>query len=358
MRNGPSYSGSGLVNLVAEIEKRLTGEATFPVLAEPSAIPEASTYVLVLFDGLGMAQLEHAGAGSFRSTLAGSLDAPFPSMTNVALATVASGMSPSQHGQVAHLAWYPDLGKVVNTLKWVTVQGEHVPYDYASLLPRPNLWERLRASGVEPITVQPADFQTSPLTRATYRGARFEGAWDVSDLVTASVALADEPGRFIFTYVPFVDVAGHVHGQGSDEFADAMKAAALIWDGIVGSVPPGVGVIGTADHGLMEVTDADKILIRESRFDSIRFAGDPRGVHLWGDSDLMADLAGITGGELVDPLPLLGPDPAPKARSHLGERLLMAPTGKVLLPRGFDKRLRCYHGGLMPEEVGIPLLVG
>jgi hypothetical protein len=358
MRKGPSYNGSGLVNLMAEIEIRLTGEAVFPGLAEPSALPEASTYVLVLFDGLGLAQLEHGGAGSFRSTLAGSLDAPFPSMTNVALATVASGVSPSQHGQVAHLTWYPDLGKVVNTLKWVTVHGEHVPYDYAGLLPRPNLWERLRAGGVEPITVQPADFQTSPLTRAMYRGARFEGAWDVSDLVAASVSLAGEPGRLVFVYVPFVDVAGHVHGQGSDEFTEAMKTAALVWDEIVASVPPGVGVIGTADHGLMEVSDADKLLIREPRFDSMRFAGDPRGVHLWGDQGLMDELAEITGGELVDPVPLLGPKPSQKARSHVGERLLLAPPGKVVLPRGFDKRLRCYHGGLMPEEVEIPLLVG
>jgi hypothetical protein len=28
-----------------------------------------------------------------------------------------------------------------------------------------------------------------------------------------------------------------------------------------------------------------------------------------------------------------------------------------VLPRGFDKRLRCYHGGLMAEEVQIPLLL-
>jgi hypothetical protein len=42
----------------------------------------------------------------------------------------------------------------------------------------------------------------------------------------------------------------------------------------------------------------------------------------------------------------------------MGERLLLAPAGKVVLPRGFDKRLHCYHGGLMPEEVEIPLLIG
>ena len=358
MENSPSYTGSGLVNLVAEIETRLIGEARFPGLENGDAVPPADTYVLVLFDGLGVAQLEHPKADSFRSAREATLESPFPSMTNVALATVATGLTASQHGQVAHLTWFPDLGKVVNTLKWVTPHGHHVDYDYAELLPRPNVWERLRAGGVEPITVQPADFQTSPLTRATYRGARFEGAWDAADLVDATVSLAGEPRRFIFTYVPFVDVAGHVFGQGSEEFAEAMKAAAAVWDGIVAGLPPGAVVLGTADHGLIEVTDDEKFVIRDPKFDSLRFAGDPRGVQLWGSDELIDELAELTGGSLTDPLPLLGPEPTETARSRVGERLLLAPPGKVVIPKSFDKRLRGYHGGLSDEEVVIPLLVG
>lgn len=354
----PSYDGAGLVNLVAEIERRMIGSSVWEGLADPSPIDDADTYVVVLFDGLGVAQLQHPDAGVFRSAMALPLYAPFPTTTSVSLSTVATALPPSQHGQVAHLSWYPDLDLVVNTLKWVTVTGDAVSYDYGSLLPRPNLWERLRAGGVEPITVQPADFQTSPLTRALYRGARFEGAWDSDDLVEATVSLAREPGRLIFTYVPFVDVAGHVTGQTSEEFAIAMRAAASIWTGLAERLHPGVTLVGTADHGLMEVTEHDKILIRDPRFDRLRFAGDTRGVHLWGDPDVMDELASLVGGELVDPAPWLGPDPSDAALSHLGERLLMAPPGKVVIPRGFDKRLHCYHGGLMPEEVETPLLVG
>jgi hypothetical protein len=354
----PSYDGSGLVSLVSELELEMTGTSTFPGLSDASAIPEAATYVLVLFDGLGVAQLEHPEAQVFRSTAAGVLDAPFPTMTNVSLATVATGSPPSRHGQVAHLSWYPDLGKVVNTLKWVTLGGEHVPYDYADLLPRPNLWERLRSAGVEPITVQPGDFQTSPLTREMYRGARFEGAWDAADLARATVSLAAEPGRLIFTYVPFVDFAGHVFGQGSEEFAEAMRLAAAVWHDIVSELPPGATVVGTADHGLMEVSESDKVLVRDPLFDGLRFAGDPRGVQLWGDPELIGDLVTLTDGSLADPAPLLGPDLSDDARARLGETVLLAPPGKAIIPRGFDKRLRCYHGGLSDEEVKVPLLVG
>jgi Type I phosphodiesterase / nucleotide pyrophosphatase len=358
MEKPPSHDGSGLVNLMAELEWRLGGQAPFPRLAETGAVPDAATYVLVLFDGLGMAQLEHDAATGLRSALAGSLHAPFPTTTSVSLATVATGLTPSQHGQVAHLTWYPDLGEVVNTLKWVTPSGDPVAYEYGGLLPRPNLWERLRAAGIEPITVQPGEFAGSPLSRAMYRGARFEGAWDAGDLVEATTSLATEPGRLIFTYVPFVDYAGHVFGQGSVEFDEAMRVAVSLWDGMVSGLPPGAAVVGTADHGLMEVAETDKILVRDRVFDSLRFAGDSRGVHVWGEERLVDDLATATGSEVIEPGPLFGPAPSDKTLSHLPPHLLLAPPGKVIIPRGFDKRLRCYHGGLMPEEVDIPLLIG
>jgi len=252
----------------------------------------------------------------------------------------------------------PDLDQVVNSLKWVSLSGEPVTYDFPSVLPPDNLWERLRARRVEPITVQPGDFSGSPLSRTLYRGARFEGAWDVDDLVTATAQLAGEPNRFIFTYVPHVDFAGHVFGLASTEFADAMRIAVSVWEGIAAALPPGAALLGTADHGLLEFDEEQKVLIREPRFDSLRFAGDTRGVHLWGDHDLMKELATMTGGELVDPVGLLGPSPTEVTKSRLGQKLLLSPDNRALLPKGFDKRLRCYHGGLSDAEVKIPLLIG
>ncbi len=358
MAKTPSYDGSGLVNLVAEIERLLTGNAPSPGLGEGMSVPPAETYVLVLFDGLGMAQLEHPSAASFAAAAVGSLDAPFPTTTSVSLATVATGLAPAGHGQVAHLSWMPDLSEVVNTLKWVDLSGAPVTYDYPALMPNPNLWERLRHAGIEPITVQPGDFSGSPLSRALYRGARFEPAWDVDDLIQATAQLAGVPGRMIFTYVPHVDFAGHVFGLGSEEFTDAMRVAVSVWEGIAAALPPGVALLGTADHGLAEFPEEKKVLIRDPRFDSLRFAGDTRGVQLWGDAELMDELAELAGGRLADPSLLVGPSPTPIALSRLGEQVLLPPDDIAALPPGFDKRLRCYHGGLSEAEVKIPLLVG
>lgn len=356
----PSYDSRGLVNMVSEIEARFGGNPPAPGLAADlaGAIPDATTYVVILFDGLGVAQLTHPGAVRLNASLNGTLEAGFPTTTSTSLATIASGLPPGQHGLVAHLTWMPEHKRVVNTLKWVDLAGDPVYHDYVTLLPRPNLWERLRKLGVEPITVQPGDFAVSPLTRALYRGARFEGIWGVDDLIDATVQLAAEPRRLVFTYVPQVDFAGHVFGLDSAEFGEAMSIASRVWDEIARRLPPGAALLGTADHGLIEYSEDQKLLIRDPRFDDFRFAGDPRGIHLWCNEADTAALVELTGGTAVEPSHLFGPDPSPTALERSGNGVLIAPEGLALLPRGFDKRLKAYHGGLDPREMEIPLLMG
>lgn len=360
MIDPPMYAGRGLVNLMAELEGRLTSSSAWAELDRDLSgqIPDEATYVVVLFDGLGVAQLEHPEARSLRAAMTGTLEAPFPTTTSVSLATVATGLPPSKHGQVAHLTWMEDVGRVVNCLKWVDMAGDRVAYDYVSVLPKPNLWERVRSEGIEPITVQPGDFAASPLTRVLYRGARFEGIWDIEELAAASAQLAAEPSRLIFTYFPLVDVAGHVYGLGSEEFADAMRLAVRVWESIAVALPSGAALIGTADHGLVEFAERDKLIIRDQRFDDLRFAGDSRGVQMWADDRLVEEFADLADARVVDPAPLIGPDPTDIALSRLGAKLVLPPDDKALIPKGFDKRLRCYHGGLSRAEVEIPLLIG
>ena len=107
----PDYEGGSLPNLMSELENRLTGSAPAPRLNPDLAasIPEASTYVLFLFDGLGTLQLDHPAASPLKGALRGSIDAPFPATTTVSLATVATGLPPSQHGLLGYQSWLPDV---------------------------------------------------------------------------------------------------------------------------------------------------------------------------------------------------------------------------------------------------------
>lgn len=354
----PDHAGAGLVSLVADLEFQLTGSAPMPGLTHPLSTAEG--YVLVVFDGLGISQLSHPGARSLHAATATTLTAGFPTTTTTSLSSLVTATPPGRHGVIGHILHLPGVAEAVNVLKWVTPAGEPVDHDYGSVLPAPNLWERLRSAGVEPITVQPGPFMDSPLSRMLYRGCRFEPAWSVDELVAATVQLA-APGRLIMTYYPNLDVAAHVSGQDSDAYAVALAEASTVWDHLASRLPDVVGLVGTADHGHIDYSPAAKILIRDRRFDRLRFFGDPRSVYVSGPADLIDDLVADTGAEAVEVeefLPWLGPEPHhPDLKARLPDRLLLAPPGRVLLPRPFDKRLIGYHGGLERAEAEVPLLV-
>ena len=355
----PNYSDGSLVNLVAAIERSLTGVSPSPPLSG-GLLPEADGWVVVLFDGLGAHQLGSPEARDLSASLAARITAGFPTTTTTSMATIATGHAPAHHGLIGHMLPFPGMEEVVNVLKWVTPSGKPVEYDYSSVLPSPNLWERLARAGIEPITVQPGAFMGSPLSRLLYRGCRFEAAWKADEIVEATVDLA-RPGRLVFAYYPNVDVAAHVAGQDSEAYRQALGEAARLWSDLARRLPGDVALVGTADHGHLDYSAPDKVLIRDRRYDRLRFYGDPRSVYVDGPIETIEELAGETGAEVVGTGRLLewlgGPPSHPSLDERLPDRLLLAPHGKVLLPRPFDKRLIGYHGGVEPEESEVPLLV-
>lgn len=354
-------AGRGLVNLVAEIERRMTGTSPSDPLAEDlaSLVPEGDTICLVLFDGLGAAQAREADG--FARSVRATLHAPFPTTTTVSLATLATGRPPAGHGVVGHLMWLPAVETVVNVLKFITPAGLPVGFDHAAFLPGATLWERLRIAGIEPVTVQPGPFAGSPLSRAMYRGCRFEGVWSAAEWVDATTELASSPGRLVFAYWPDVDVAAHVHGRRSDQYRRTVAAAAAMWQRLRERLD--VPLIGTADHGHLDYREADKLLLRHPDMAAGRWYGDPRAVMYRGHGQPVDRILEHTGATIVgrdDFLPWFGHDPRPHPEldERLPDLIALAPEGKLLLPPGFDRRLVGYHGGLDADEVEIPLLIG
>ncbi len=356
----PDYSGGALVNLVAELERRLTGSALHPGLHPhlAAAIPEAKSYVLVLFDGLGDHQLGHSAAGALRSSRVAAIDAGWPTTTTVSMATVATGMTPAEHGLLGYQMRVPETGYVVNTIKWITQWGEKIDHDLWGFLPMPNLWERLASHGVEPVTLQPWNFDDSPMSRMLYRGCRFEPWSDEDEAAVIAAQLAAVPGRLVFFYVPHVDFAAHVGGQRSDDYAEAMGIAARMWERLVHRLPAHAVAIGTADHGHVDIAEDHRIAIPKAAHDERDFGGDPRAPFVYGEVAALAAELGVDWVPRAEMESWWGPGTHhPGFAGRAPDGVLLPRPGWVALHRHADERLIGHHGGLTPEEMKIPLLV-
>ena len=355
----PDYAGGSIVNLMAHIEMQLTGSAASPPLHEHLSrlVNSAKGYVVVVFDGLGSAQLDHQEAGPLARARFADLDTVFPATTTVALASLATGLSPSQHGLLGYQLWLPQTDTVVNTIKWTTLWGAPIAYDTSRLLPSPNLWERLADAGVEPVTVQPAHFDRSPLTRALYRGCRFEPARNGEELVEVTLDVARE-NRVVITYVPHVDFAAHVHGRQTPEYAAAMKVVAAVWSGLARGLPDTVTLLGTADHGHVDFPRDSQHKLTKADHKNRTFYGDGRAMFVRGDgAPLAAKLPAIwVPGR--DARPWWGPgEPHPRFEQRAPDGVLLAEDDALLLHRFSDDRMIGNHGAMTADEQKVPLLV-
>ena len=357
----PSYEGENLVNLVAELEIRLTGQSPTRGLRGDLAglIPDRRHYVLVIADGLGESQLAHPGADRLRLSRRAVLKAPFPTTTTVGLSSVATGLTPLQHGVIGYTQWIPSVGRVVNMLQWTSRSWGRFDYDPTGFLPVPNLWERLNNAGVRPVVVLPSVFRNSPFSNMLYRGAKLYGYSLLNHI--RPWGLLDERGRtLIMVYLPSVDMAAHRYGQQSREYSMALWGTGRAWDRLAGSLPSHTGLIGTADHGHCDIPAEGKITPDSTLIEGMEHWGDGRVVMFNGPPDRIKHLADRTGAYYLDAERLrewLGVgDPHPEL-ADFPTAALLAPPDTVILPDGMGAHLVGHHGGITPQELLIPLLV-
>ncbi|MDJ0925946.1 MAG: alkaline phosphatase family protein [Acidimicrobiia bacterium] len=357
----PDYDGGSLVNLISEIEHRLIGSAPSPRLHAHLAehIPDAETYVLCLFDGLGAGQLDHPVAVPLQDSLQAAVDCPFPATTTVSLSVLATGLPPSQHGLLGYQAWIPELEVVANTLQWTTLWGDPLDYELEPVLPAPNLAERLGAAGVETITIQPGNFLQTNLTKVLFRGNRFEGIWTLQEWVDATVQLAAQPNRLVVAYLPHVDVAAHVSGQESEEYAEALGAVAAAWESVVNRLPQGAVALATADHGHIDFPPHKQVKIDKEDHEGRVFYGDGRAMFVKGEGASLAAKLPATWVPVEEMAHWWGPGPHhPQFWERAPDGVLVADDDVLLLHRFSNSRLIGNHGALTDAERMIPLLVG
>lgn len=338
---------------------------------ESATLPRAESVVLVLIDGLGAISLRaHAGharaltAGMAKKDVAHSV---FPSTTAAALTSILTGTWPGQHGLVGYRVLDPDRDVLVNQLTGWESEG----LDPATWQAAPTVFERARSEGRPTFAVGVAAYAGSGFTRATLRGADFVAAQTPAERVEAAYDLAERhPGSLVYCYLPEADKAGHRYGLDSAHWIAALEE---IDAALSRRVPPGVGVLVTSDHGMLDVPAHRQIVLEAEHLEGVRhLGGEPRMLHVYVEPDADAsavaerwvrDLDGVADVGTRDQAiaaGLFGPEVTEAASSRVGDVLVVArDNGAVYDGTAADQRGRGMigqHGGLTPEERQVPLL--
>ncbi|SJN23409.1 Alkaline phosphodiesterase I / Nucleotide pyrophosphatase [Microbacterium esteraromaticum] len=338
-----------------------------------SDLPAARSVVLVVVDGLGAIPLRaHSGHARTMASAMAKKDVAmsvFPTTTAAALTSLLTGVAPGEHGLVGYRVLDRARDALVNQLtEWKSVGIDPLTWQSA-----PTIFEQATAAGHPAFVVGIAAYAGSGFTSATLRGAEFHPAASVADRVALAWQLADaHDGALVYCYLPEVDKAGHKHGIDSGEWVAALEDidAALAL-----RVPDGVGVLVTADHGMVDVP-VHKQLVLDSAggwHDGIRhIGGEPRMLHVYAEpdadqSELLArwrqDLDGVADvvsrAEAID-AGLYGSPVTDAARSRIGDMLVISRSNVAIYDgEAADQRGRAMvgqHGGLTPEEWRVPFI--
>ncbi|HEY8701227.1 MAG TPA: alkaline phosphatase family protein [Arthrobacter sp.] len=258
-------------------------------------LPCASRVCVVVADGLGRNLLKQKSAHTpfLRSVMQGGqgevpvwLDSTFPSTTAAALASFGTGLVPGQHGMVGFDVLDPGQDKVVNMLgNW------DAGVDPLAWQPFPTVLERA-AAWVDVTTIGLPQFSTSPMTRAALRGGRFIAATTPhARTAAAAEAMAAGAPSLMYFYVNELDKAGHRYGCQSEQWEHQLEELDATVKRLNASLPAGTTVLLTADHGMLDVAEPQRIdfAADPSLIDGVRHtAGEPRMVHLYLEDDVDA----------------------------------------------------------------------
>ncbi|MDQ0645571.1 alkaline phosphatase family protein [Microbacterium murale] len=333
----------------------------------------ARSVVLVIVDGLGAIQLRgHAGHARHLTAGLGKKDVAysvFPTTTAAALTSTLTGLAPGEHGLVGYQVLDRSRDRLVNQLSGWECDG----IDPLIWQPTPTVFERAAAVGHGSYAVGVAAYATSGFTKATLRGAEFIAAKTPAERVAVAYQrAADSPGSLVYCYLPEVDKAGHKHGVASTEWIAALEEI----DAALSINPPRqVGVLVTADHGMIDVPAHRHVVLDEGdpRFEGVRhFGGEPRMLHVYleadadaqgivatwriaseGDADVLSRSEAVSAG-------LFGAEVTPDALSRIGDLLVIARGNRAFYDgTADDQRARGMigqHGALTPEERQVPYI--
>lgn len=256
----------------------LSAEAS--VLGEQNtmSLPKVESSIVVMIDGLGFDNLNDTKSGFMSRNLSESdfAHCAFPSTTAASIASFATGLDASSHGLFSYSIFDRSTNELVNLL---TGLNRFSILDYFKGSP---LSERSRVP-IHAVTL--AAYENSGFTRATMHGASHHFEAEIEDRFDVALRLTrEEPGCLVYLYIPELDKEAHRHGVNSSQWRDVFEIVERALQMLAAKVAKNVGVIVTADHGVIDVPQINHVYldeIFELEGHLLNVCGDPRAPFIY-----------------------------------------------------------------------------
>ena len=288
----------------------------------PAVARDAPHVVLLVLDGLGWDAIqEHRDLmPNVAAMEGGPITTVVPSTTSTALTSIATGLTPAQHGLMGYRIVVS--GAVLNVLRWEYPNGKRPPEPF-------DVQRHTAFLGREVPVVTRAEFRSSGFTQAHLRGSRFIGWHTLATLVEHCCRLVAQGERLVYAYYPGVDTVAHEFGLRDGFFTRELEQVDAFVATLRDALPPEAVVLLTSDHGQVHLEPEDWLEVRElDPLVDLR-AGDGRFRYLYAKRGRAVDLADA-------------------ARDAVGERAWVF-TRKQLLEEGW---LGSGATGTIPGRVG------
>ena len=358
----PDYGGPNVRGIIPALLGPGSWDRSLPAWM-PEPVASARQVVLLVLDGLGWEQYEEhlALLPTLASMRGGAITTVAPTTTATALSSIATGLTPAEHGLLGYRMLLG--GEVLNVLRWTSAGADrrraHPPHDvqpFAAFL------------GHDVPVVSPAELQGSAFTEGHLFGSRPVGYRATSAIPVEITHLLAAGERFVYAYYGGIDKTAHERGFG--EFYDAeLRAADRLVGDILAALPDGAVLLVTADHGQVEVgdriIDPDRALL-----DMVALQSGEGRFRWWharhGAADDLAKAASeryedvawvVTRDQVIDEH-WFGPTIAAPMAGRLGDVALVTHAPVSFHDPGDTGpyALICRHGSLTPAEVLVPLL--
>lgn len=332
---------------------------------------------VLLIDGLGAELLDtYADDAPVLAGLRGrTLSVGFPSTTAAGLAAIGTGRRSGEHGMVGYTFRLPRAG-VINALQWRPhPHGEDLRESLPPerVQPLPTTFERAAAVGFAVSVASNAQFAGSGLTRAVLRGARYVGVHGLGDL-GAAIHDAIAGDGLCYGYHGDLDLIGHLHGPGSLAWRLQLRQVDRLVGSVLEDLPPGGLLAVVADHGMVAVTEADRIDVDASPalLDGVAaIGGEARARHVYVEDGAIAavlaawretlgDRAWVASRDEAIAAGWFGATVADHVLARIGDVVAAGRDAAVLVRRSVEpveSALIGHHGSLTSAEQRVPLLL-